>query len=364
MGDKDLEGALETSARAVESPSKLDRRGFLRRAFQVSEMMAGAYILGKSSPASASLDDRISLAGTSADPKHEEFVNYLKDYIASKYVTKDFMKERESLTELRKYGVIQKGIRDITMNIREINEFLIPMGMFLVEFSARIGNTLKENIDIHEIHKKDKFEAYVGGEHISTYDRVLLGKILFSTKTIPGYTGVAGEYKLGNPKKPVIFIPYLTLKGLTLKGIYGSDPQALTKIVNHYSMHEVGHAKYRFEEEGAKLFALSAGMDRKVKISDLSDIVDYLNKQTLTYDKGPIIKDVFGIRGFGNDDPNIVADIIIQNGLIDLSKQINSIDSNYPSDPRKASDQQIHAMAKLLFDRFLMKNPIYRLSGY
>src|SRR3989338_1557031 len=103
MGDKDLEGALETVSRAVELHNQLDRRGFLRRAFQVSEMMAGAYILGKSSPASASLDDRISLAGTSADPKHEEFVNYLKDYIASKYVTKDFMKEREALTELRKY---------------------------------------------------------------------------------------------------------------------------------------------------------------------------------------------------------------------------------------------------------------------
>ena len=360
MGDKDLEGALETVSRAVELHNQLDRRGFLRRAFQVSEMMAGAYILGKSSPASASLDDRISLAGTSADPKHEEFVNYLKDYIASKYVTKDFMKEREALTELRKYGIAQRH----AMNIREINEFLIPMGMFLVEFSARIGNTLKENIDIHEIHKKDKFEAYVGGEHISTYDRVLLGKILFSTKTIPGYTGVAGEYKLGNPKKPVIFIPYLTLKGLTLKGIYGSDPQALTKIVDHYSMHEVGHAKYRFEEEGAELFALSAGMDRKVRINDASDIVDYLNKQTLTYNNGPIIIDVFGFRGFGKDDPNRVAGIIIQKGLIGLSKEINSIDSKYTSDPRDASDQQLQAMAKILFDRFLMKNPIYRLSGY
>jgi len=97
MGDKDLEGALETSARTVESPSKLDRRGFLRRAFQVSEMMAGAYILGKSSPASASLDDRISLEGTSVDPKHEEFVNHLKDYVVANYVTRDFSKGMESI---------------------------------------------------------------------------------------------------------------------------------------------------------------------------------------------------------------------------------------------------------------------------
>src|SRR3989338_5928095 len=105
MGDKDLEGALETSARAVESPSKLDRRGFLRRAFQVSEMMAGAYILGKPSPASASLDDRISLAGASVDPKHEEFVNLVKDYVVANYITRDFTKGTKALTELRKYGI-------------------------------------------------------------------------------------------------------------------------------------------------------------------------------------------------------------------------------------------------------------------
>src|SRR3989338_9988695 len=52
----------------------------------------------------ASLDDRISLEGTSIDPKHEEFVNHVKDYVVANYVTRDFSKGTKALIELRKYG--------------------------------------------------------------------------------------------------------------------------------------------------------------------------------------------------------------------------------------------------------------------
>ncbi|MBS3096767.1 hypothetical protein J4480_04985 [Candidatus Woesearchaeota archaeon] len=364
MGNGGLEGALETSAMAVESPKSMGRSIFSSKTAQALGFAAALYMSGCATdgrrvpmtiglpggqtvtiPApprtSASLDDRISLEGTSVDPKHEEFVNHLKDVAVAKY--KPTGKGQKALTELRKYVNIEE--RHI-MNIREINEFLMPMGMFLVEF---FKNGVI-NMDINEIQTKDKFEAYAGGEHIGTYDRVILGKTLFSTKTLPP-PGVGGRYGIGSPKKYVIFLPYYLVP---------------LNLADYASMHEVGHIKYNIDEEGADLFALSAGMSRKIKIENLSDIDNYLKNQTsLTYKLQDAIKRIIFYTGkMDKNDPTLVGRVNIQNGLTDLSRKINSIDSQYPSDPRKASDQQIQAMSKLLFDRFLMKNPIYRLSGY
>ena len=285
----------------------------------------------------ASLDDRISLEGTSIDPKHEEFVNHVKDYVVANYITRDFTKGTKALTELRKYGIIERH----TMDIREMNEFLMPKGVALTMFFDAKGAKV---ISIYEIFKQDKYNAHAFGEYVGTYERVLLGKKLFSTH---GGYGASTSFKADKTKNAVIFIPYLELQ----KIYYNS--KALDERIEIATLHEVHHNTHSLSEVGAELFALGAGVGKKFNSAE--DIVKDLSTQELTYSNG--------MRLFLNEifksswQPQISARKL----LTDLAREINQIDSKYSLNRQEWSNEQVGDMSKLLYDGLLQQGVFRKL---
>jgi len=295
---------------------------------------------------------------SSLDKEGEELLNNMKDYVCAALITKDASQESREFQILKRYIMNNFNIKtkneedQLEMDIRRfapLNKYLIPKGLAL---TRDIGPPKK--INIHKIFKQDKFEAYAFGEHLGTYERILLDEKVFLTH--PDYN--KGDiYLLDKTKKPVMFIPYISLRN-----DYGGG-KALDELIERLSMHEVHHIKYSLSEEGADLFALSFKMDKRVKSPE--EIINHLNTQELTYSKG---MQFFLDQIFRSSSEERV---MIQRGLTDLARKINQINSKYPREPVRIlsngrvevmiSNQQAEAMGRFMHDSQLERGRFRKL---
>ena len=320
-------------------------------------------------PACSSFDRRwISLSGTHVEQRWEEFVSHLRDYIVAQHFEMDTGKATQAASHLRRYGI--EGL-----STSELNNQLIPKKLYLSNIGAASETKNCANYIIYEIFEDTVFHAQVAGRYAGSFRLLILGQRLFSRAVVRLKRASSGGWENVKTEEPCDLPdefgtvhypprasqekPYIVLPGvLDWRHRYYNFESAIAHL-EHTALHELGHGALKYSDElMPTLFALSARMEQDVNES--RDIINYLSeKQGLnTYRLRTIMWNIFGLSMLDPSKTSTrhrVAAITIRKGLEELAQQIHELDPHYSKDVSSASDQQIHAMAYLLYKRELEK---------
>ena len=288
-----------------------------------------------------SCDSRISLKGTNIDPKLEDAVNSLKDYICYRYVTEKYYSGLGD--KLKAFIRQEKGapldgydMRDIS-GLSPLNKHFIPKGIAVIQSQSVSGA-------IYSIIKTDSaFNAHIPGILSATAKVVYLGDKLFSTNPDRN-VAMANLFNYNTDREEaVVFLPYKFLQ----RWVSGAD---LERLSHNTIYDELGHVLLKFEQKEAQLVALSAGIKRPVKT--LSDIRKYVDNEVPTWNKRPEVDNLSKYREMPREYHIPYSQII--NELGNLHKEL------YGNTPRlmELSDQKIQAFSYYLLINHMKKKSI------
>ncbi len=346
---------MKDFATTLESAQKVDRRTFFRRFAQVAGITAVAAGIVTATPDKA---DAFFSFGPKVNPKWKGLVAQLKEYVTRAYVNYDSEKAKLALESMKGYGFAESDI----MPLQNVNRGLISKGFFLTHFYLESAASIPA-IKLFTIAKRDFFDSFtVNGKKRTTilgrkmvgFDRVLLGDEVFSTRDVPP---VALPYNLApaGSEKPewVIAVPYGWIHDLYGRRAAGIEE----RLVEELTIHEITHIMYQTRDELLPFLAqFGYRIDDDRPVQDVGDEISYLREKSLTYHQAErlIMERVYDADtyyGSSGNSSHLGALKQIKDDLVKLSEQVNKLDSRYPKNLLRISDQQCYASMALLYDR-------------